>query len=479
MPEIDLPNNWQPRPYQRPLWDYLEKGGKRAAACWHRRAGKDDIGLNFSAVSAFQRPANYWHMLPEYSQARKAIWEAVDPHTGVKRIDQAFPRELRRKTNDHEMFIEFKNGATWRVVGSDRFDALVGAGPAGIVFSEWSLSNPKAWAVLAPMLEENGGWALFIYTARGQNHGYNTIQLAKDNPAWFGQVLPATDSGVFTPAQLANIRAEYIALDSQNGESLFDQEYGCDFTAAIYGAFWAKEIAKAEAAGRICDVPHDPSLPVWTAWDLGVGDQTAIWFYQVVGGGLNIIDYYESSGVGVAHYAKMMGYTVDDPEIIVPEDEIREYGQYEFALVPHDAKVKEWGSNRTRIEQMMGIGLRPWVVPDHGLADGINAARMTIPLARFDKVKCKQGLLSLKEYRAEYDEERKVLKPKPLHNWASDGADAWRYLSMGWRAAQAEAPPKPSKVDFFIGTPAGTITSNLSIKEMIERKTRARKARES
>ncbi len=423
MPTISLPHNWKPRAYQRPLWDYLEKGGKRAAACWHRRAGKDDIGLNFSAVSAFERPANYWHMLPEYAQARKAIWEAVDPHTGIKRIDQAFPKELRRKTNDHEMFIEFVNGASWRVVGSDRFDSLVGAGPAGIVFSEWSLSNPLAWGVLGPMLEENKGWALFIYTARGNNHGHSTIELGKSTPGWFSQVLRAQDTTVFTQEQLTRIRAEYIALDSQNGESLFEQEYECNFGAAVHGAYWAKELQKAETDGRICNVTADTDRDLLTAWDLGVADATSIWFFQVLKGGLHVVDFYEASGVGADHYAGVV------------RDRAKEHGcKLGTAYVPHDAKVKEWSTGRTRIEQLEQLGLTDIeLVANHRLMDGISAARQTLPVCRFDRDRCKIGLNALKHYHAEYDEERKVLKPVPKHDWSSHAADAFRYLSMGWK----------------------------------------------
>lgn len=430
MPEIILPNNWTPRQYQRPLWDFLENDGKRAAACWHRRAGKDDIGLNFAAVSAFRRPANYWHMLPEYSQARKAIWEAVDPHTGVKRIDQAFPLSLRKKTNDHEMFIEFVSGASWRVVGSDRFDSLVGAGPAGIVFSEWSLSNPRAWGVLGPMLEENKGWALFIYTARGNNHGYSTIELGKTAPGWFSQVLKASDTDVFSGEQLERIRTEYIALDSQNGESLFEQEYLCNFGAAVHGAYYAKEMARAEADGRITNIQADPDRDLLTAWDLGVADATSIWFFQILKGGLHVVDFYEASGVGADHYAQ------------VCHDKAREHNcRLGDCLVPHDAKVKEWGTGRTRIEQLEELNLKPVVVADHRLMDGIGAARQTLPVVRFDKTRCAIGINALKHYHAEYDEERKVLKPTPKHDWSSHAADAWRYLSIGWKQDQPDMLP--------------------------------------
>lgn len=429
MTEIELPNAWHARPYQRPLWKYLREGGKRAAVCWHRRAGKDDIGLNFAAVSAMTQPANYWHMLPKYAQARKAIWEAVDPHTRKRRIDQAFPMELRKKTLHNEMFIEFKNGSTWRVVGSDRFDDLVGAGPYGIVFSEWAISNPRAWGILGPMLEENGGWALFIYTARGKNHGHSILQLAKKTPGWFGQILKATDTDVYRPDQLERIRAEYIELDSQNGEALFQQEYECSFDAAILGAYWSKEMAKAEADGRICDVPWDETQEVLTAWDLGVADSTAIWFFQPQYRGVNIIDYYEASGVGLDHYNDVL--------------KSKPY-RYGVSLVPHDANVREFTSGRQRVEVMMDLGLKPKLVANHRLMDGVQAARSTLPMARFDARKCAKGINALIHYHAEYDEDAKALKPTPEHDWSSHGADAFRYLCVGWkemRAPESEKPP--------------------------------------
>ena len=166
-PKIRIPNNWAPRDYQMNVWRYLERGGKRAICVWHRRAGKDDVCLHWAAASMIDKPATYWHMLPAYSQGRKAIWSAVNPHTGKRRIDEAFPHELRVNTNESEMFIRLKNGSTWQVVGSDRYDAAVGSSPAGITFSEWALSDPSAWAYLAPIVIENDGWALFITTARG------------------------------------------------------------------------------------------------------------------------------------------------------------------------------------------------------------------------------------------------------------------------------------------------------------------------
>ena len=170
MPRLRLPYQWTERPYQEPLWDHLCGGGKRAFAVWHRRAGKDDVATALSAISACTRVGNIWHCLPEYEQGRKAIWTAVNPHTGKRRIDEAFPLRSARKTLDNEMFIGFTNGSTWQIIGADRYDATVGSCPMGITYSEWALANPSAWAYHRPMLAENDGWALFITTPRGRNH---------------------------------------------------------------------------------------------------------------------------------------------------------------------------------------------------------------------------------------------------------------------------------------------------------------------
>ena len=218
MPTIQLPNNWKPRNYQRPAWDYLEKGGKHAELVWHRRAGKDEVCLHRAACAAFERVANYWHMLPEAAQARKAIWSAVNPHTGKLRIDEAFPLALRESTNNTEMMIRFKNGSSWQVVGSDNFNSLVGSAPAGIVYSEWALANPTARAYLRPILLETGGWQLFITTARGRNHAYTTLKAAQKTPGAFAQILKASDTGVFTAEQLELERLAYMAE--------FGEDYG-------------------------------------------------------------------------------------------------------------------------------------------------------------------------------------------------------------------------------------------------------------
>jgi phage terminase large subunit len=275
--DVRLPWKWNPRPYQAPLWNYLSSGGRRGVANWHRRSGKDDVFLHHVACSAFERVGNYWYMLPEYEQARKSMWDAVDSHSGLRRIDQVFPKEIRRTTREKEMMIVFQSGSTFQLVGSDNFNALVGSPPVGLVFSEYALSNPTAWGYLRPILLENGGWAGFNSTPRGNNHFKALCRHAEADPEWFYQKLTAEDTGVFTKEQLDGELREMKAEHGDDyGTSLWMQEYFCSFEAAILGSIYGRDMLAADLEGRICEFDVDESVPVNTAWDLGLKDDTAI-----------------------------------------------------------------------------------------------------------------------------------------------------------------------------------------------------------
>jgi len=405
---------------------------------WPRRHGKDDVALNWAAVAAHRRIGSYWHMLPLATQARKAIWDAIDPHTGRRRLDQAFPIGLRESTRDNDMLIRLRCGSTLQVVGSDHYDSLVGTSPAGIVFSEWALSDPNAWTYLSPILEENGGWALFITTPRGDNHAMRMFDFAKRTPWWFAELRTAHDCGVFTPAQLESIRAEMVdLLGEDEGDARYRQEYLCDRTAAIPGAYYAKLIQRAADDGRISEVPWLPGHPVNTAWDLGVRDDTAIWFYQRVGAMTHLIDYYEARGEGAPHYAEVL-------------HEKRKAGKWVWGehIGPHDARVRDWSTGEPRITVLDRLGIHMTVqgavsLTDAGYrADGIDQVRRLLPTCRFDAGRCSRGLDALRVYRREWDEVRKVFAGKPFHDFASNGADAFRVLAM---TRPAVAPPKRGK----------------------------------
>jgi len=424
--EVELPSGgWRPRDYQHNVWGYLENGGKRAVAVWHRRAGKDEFCLRWNSVAAFERVGTYWHMLPQANQARKAIWDAINPHTGKRRIDEAFPREIRETTRDQEMMIRFVNGSTWQVVGSDNYNSLVGAPPVGVTFSEWALADPRSWAFIRPILLENGGWALFNYTPRGNNHGRTIYDAAVDDPNWFAERLPASETDVFTREQLSAEEKEYIREYGPDlGKALFRQEYHCSFDAAVLGAYYALEMSDADTQGRISGVPLDKTGLVHTAWDLGRTDHTSIWFFQIIGREIRVIDFYTSSGVGLDHYAA----------------ELRDKGyRYGTHILPHDVEVTDLSAAKSRKEILRGLGLEHiHVVPQRRVEEGIAAVRSILSRCWFDKTNCAHGISALREYRAQWDETLKTLKPAPLHDWASHPADAFRYLALGYDRVQTQ-----------------------------------------
>lgn len=425
MSTIRLPFNWQPRKYQWAAWNYLQSGGKRAVLVCHRRWGKDDLVLHSTAAKSQERVATYWHMLPKANQARKAIWNAVNPHTGRRRIDEAFPDAIRDTVNEQEMFIRFRNGSTWQVVGSDNYDALVGAPPAGLVVSEWALANPAAWAYLEPILLENNGWAVFIFTSRGKNHGYTLFQSAKHREGWYAELSDADKTGVFTPEQLADAKQSLVDLyGPDEGEALFLQEYYCRFDTPVMGAYYGRQLSDLDKQGRLIPVPWEPTFPVVTAWDLGIDDMTAVWFAQVVGFEVRVIDYAEYRGKGLTEIAA---------EVLK-----RPY-TYADHFMPHDVDQRELTTGKARKRALEDVGLRPIrVTPRLPVADGINAARNLLPKCVFDEIKCAAGLDALRSYRKEWDEEAKTFKPTPLHDWASHAADAFRCLALNVSDRQHE-----------------------------------------
>lgn len=456
MAVIRLPHSgWRPRPYQKRLWSYLENGGTRAVEIAHRRWGKDEVALHHAMCSIMQRPATVWHCLPEFAQARKAIWNAIDPHTGRRRIDQAFPHELRDNTNDQEMFIRFKNGGTWQVIGSDRFNNLVGAGTAGVVFSEWALANPSAWGYIRPMVEENSGWAAFITTPRGNNHAKSMLDMAMENDRWFAEVSTVHDTGALTVEQLDESLKEYQALYGVDfGLAMFEQEYLCSFSGAMVGAYWGAEINRAEREGRICEFDIDPNHPVHTAWDLGKASNNPIWCFQVINGEPRIVDFYQPETDDLADWCQWL----DD----------RGYHGTDF--VPHDIIVTEWGSRRTRLDLLRDRKRNPRRLPMVAVADGLQAGRATINRARFrDTDRVRTGLEGLKNYRRDWDDERKTFRETPVKDWAEHIGSSFRYLGLAWKdyVPPVKEQPKPKELE-FTARPDGSVSPNMDLKAQID-----------
>jgi phage terminase large subunit len=321
---------------------------------------------------------------------------------------------------------------------------------AGVTFSEWALCNPSAWGYIRPMVEENNGWASFITTPRGRNHAKDLYDMAVADQArggrWFAELSTIHDTKALTEAQLEESLAEYIALYGEDvGRAQFEQEYLCSFNAAILGAFYAREMVVVRNEGRITEIEAE-NRPVHTAWDIGVRDDTSIWWFQVVGSQVYILDCYTQSGAGVDHYAE------------VCHERAETHGwKRGVDFVPHDAKVKEWGTGRTRVEVMKEKGLNPFLVPMASKLDGVQAARTTLARCVFHPRTEATGIAALEQYRREWDDDKKTFRATEVHDWTSHLADAFRYLAMAWRTipviVEPEKKPQPRGTVYLPGAP--------------------------
>jgi len=443
MPSISIPNEWAPRPHQLGLFKAYDAGTKRFCVVWHRRAGKDSTVLNLSAKAMLERVGTYWHLFPYQTQARKAIWNGIDSQ-GRKILDQVFPQEIRKRTSSQEMLIELVNGSTWQLAGSDNYDSLVGSNPVGVVFSEWSLCDPNAWAYIRPILAENDGWASFIYTPRGKNHGYSLYNMARKSDDWYCENLTVNDtkredgSPVITHEIIDQERAEGME------EALIQQEFYGSFESQIAGAYYADQISAAKDQGRIGRLPIEPSLPVHTAWDLGIADAMSIWLFQSVGKEIRLVHYYEATGKGMEHYIQYLNQWANTNGVML--------GTH---LAPHDIEVRELTSGRSRkdVARQMGIAFRTVQRP-RVKAEGIQAVRRMFPRFWIDDERAEQGYNCVASYRREWDEKAGRFRDNPVHDWASHGADALQTLALGWREslspAHMQRAPQTAKVNFNV-----------------------------
>lgn len=352
----------------------------------------------------------------------------------MRRIDEAFPPELRASTRDQEMQIIFKNGSTWQVVGSDRFDALVGSTPAGIVYSEWALANPAARAYLRPILAENNGWQIFITTPRGRNHAHTTLKAAERDPNAFSQVLDATQTGIFTPERLNGELYAYISeFGEEYGRAKFEQEYMCSFEAANLGAILARSLGIAEREGRISDeVEFDPQgAKLEISADIGRRDTATWWFWQPKVGGYSVVDYDSGWGIDAEEWCFRL------------QARIEKYGKNALGKIwlPHDARAKTFAAKRSAVEIFIDrFGAdHVAITPNSSKSDRVNAARVMTPRVEFHESNCTRGLEGLRAWSYEYNEETKTFSSEPLHDWASHDGDGYSY---GCLIMQLHEPPK-------------------------------------
>ena len=349
-----------------------------------------------------ERP-RFAYLSPFLRQSKTVAWDYL-------RAMIAPARKVGARANETELRVDYDNGGQVRLYGADNPDALRGIYLDGVVLDEYADMDPRVWSeVIRPALADRQGWAVFIGTPKGRNAFFELWRRSQAETDWYSLMLKASESGLIPDAELELARRDLT--DDQ-----YAQEFECSFDAAIVGAYYGKLMLRAEHDQRIAGVPYDPAALVWTAWDLGIRDATAIWFAQVIGREVRLIDYYEASGVDLGHYVR--------------ELHNRPYA-YAGHIVPHDAQAKELGTGKSRLEVLHSLGLKNiTVAPLHRIEDGINAARVFIPKCWFDAAKCARGIDALKLYRSDYDEKLKVLRPGPLHDWTSHAADALRYLAL-------------------------------------------------
>lgn len=405
MPEFRIDGGMTPRAYQRPYMAAMDQGCKFAVWVMHRRGGKDRTALAQACKQAFIRTGLYWHCLPTLKQARKVVWDNITSE-GKNLIAQTFPRELIKKKIEDEMKIELINGSIVQLIGADNFAAVLGANPVHVTFSEWALTDPRSYDFVRPILRENNGSVSFIYTPRGYNHGWKTLEIAKKLPGAFCAVMSVDQTGVLT--------ADEVALDRAMGmpEELIQQEYYCDFSVANVGAIVGRLVAEAERAGRInCDAIYSLGSRIVVSSDLGYRDAAAFWFWQMRRGGFDLIHYDEASGLDADDWVerlKQSGYEIDT------------------LYLPHDARAKTMATKHSVIE-VFAHHFKCEIVPKTRLQDRINAARVVLPRCNFHADRCARGLEALRSWAFKWDDERKIFSSEPDHDWASHGSDAFSY----------------------------------------------------
>lgn len=348
------------------------------------------------------RSPRYAYLAPQYAQAKRIAWDYLKQYT--RAIPGATPNEA-----DLRVDLPHNNSRLF-LLGAENPGSLRGIYLDGVILDEYAEMNPQTWTeVIRPTLVDRNGWAIFLGTPKGQNHFYKIYNHAIQDETWYAAMFKASETGVVPEHELKTLQRE---MD----EDEYNQEMECSFAAGVVGAYYAKLLEEAKKSGRVTRVPYDPSLPVYTAWDLGISDSTAIWFFQQLGQEVRLIDYYEDSGASLHEYVKALK---EKPYI------------YEDDILPHDAAARDLSTGKSREETLRSLGRRTIINTRHQIADGIHAVRMLLPRCYFDAQKCKRGLDALENYVKKWDSKNMIFSSKPLHNWASNGSDAFRTLAMG------------------------------------------------
>ena len=437
---IDLP--YQPRPQ---FEDFHRRTQRNALMVCHRRMGKT-VGcvgdLVVRALHTTKQDARFGYVAPFRQQAKEIAWTYLKNMTEGLRFEKPRESELRvkiRNLHGNEVWIT--------LYGADNPDALRGLYFDGLILDEFGDMKPSLMGeVILPCLADRQGFMVLIGTAKGRNQFYEYKCEAERDDSWFYKNQKASETKIIPDDELARLRQVM-------GKEQYEQEMENNFDAALPGRFYADVVNEMFESGRITpDDLYDPSQRVHVSADVGLRDSTAWWFWQPRSDGFAVIDYYENSGVHVDHYLGVLherGY------------------EYEAIWLPHDAKAKTLATRRSTVEQLrVPSSVRPdlfsggdvlpiRMVPKLSIQHGIDAVRMMLPRCYISTARgCDRGLDCLRSYRRQWHEHTQTYSDKPLHDWASNGADGFRYFSLAAgqsdRGLATEPPPVVEREGFTL-----------------------------
>lgn len=431
MTTIQIPHNFSPRDYQKPLWNCLNNWYKRAIAKWHRRAGKDKTLFNLMVKEAIKEKGVYWYLFPTYAQAKKVIWDWIDK-TWFKFLDH-IPKELIKAQNKTDLSIELINWSLIQLIWTDKFDSIRWVTLKGCIFSEYAFQNPIVWDVIRPILAESGWWAIFNSTPNWKNHFYDLFMLASENENWFTESLTVENTWAVDLSVIEEDRKSWMT------EEMIQQEYYCSFDVWAIGSYYIDQINEARNSWRITEIPLNKYEKVDIFIDIWVNDSFTLWFKQNDWLFFNFINYYENNGKQLDYY---FNYITD----FLEEKSLTLWKIY----IPHDWNNKahsflvSWETILDKFKKCFWIEKIKLIERPKSVMDGIDSVRGIFLKCRFDKENCKQWISCLENYRKKYDETKKVFLKEPLHDWASHWADAFRYFAI------VESKEKKEKKNFRV-----------------------------
>jgi hypothetical protein len=416
-----IQSDWKPLDHEVEMFEAMDSGFDRSVLVWHRGSGKDQTSWQHLIAKACTDPGTYHYVLPLLSQARRNIWEYVDPFTGKTFLDY-IPKSAIANIRDTDLFIRLTNGSVIQPMGCDEPDRARGLRVKGVVFSEYASAENAAWHVYSPILAQSRGWAIFNSTPNGHNHFYDLVEMARQNPEeWFLSVKTVEDTRYHDGTPIISLDA--IEKDRRSGipEEFIQQEYYCSFESGAVGAYFANIVREMRANERIGSLPINPSLRVHTAWDIGSSKRnaTAIWFFQISRNGEPlIVDYFEHHQEGLPYYANY----------------VFEWARKNGAVLgnhyaPHDAETFSWavGAKRDDVARELGIHFIP--TPRASARDAIDAIYRVLPMCRFDNKRCAQGIDALLNYRQAKNEKSGAWSDGPIKDWTNHGVDAFRVIA--------------------------------------------------